>query len=605
MFTAEDDSSSPEITGREEDFLQAENAKFVRSIAPTLAYLTVVTVAGLVGNFLVFTVYRVRFKDGVTRTYIMALCVCNLLGDTLAVPAEFIRLCFRYTFVTAVPCRVIVAIQNFLVPLSAFLLVAVAADRYRRVCRPAMGNAASSSKRAWRFVLLCVALAFIYTVPCTVIHGPKSVSFTNGTNVTGVMCYEKDDAFPSLFAKVFDIVAVAMTAISITVMLGYYALISRHLCLHRHRHHGHTLPAGGHRRKENETQAGDRYVETELSRTVHGHPETVTTIAETEQQSSEGHGTIARQKQNDVPAIIEESSYKGSENQASANGPAKRGSVWSKVMKEFRSGLARTIMSAQTDNNSSAVHSVNEDNMECGDGESEPPNENDQDSKDGKKHPVASFFSRLLTVPDDQDRADCSDTDSVMADFNNDINNGAQRLSYKRARTAQASPALSREQSQSELATAVSTMERTVQGRPSVHCCACCRRVLHVCWTASCLRPRPCRCSRQTDGRRVPRRPTGACTRGGQTKIPRRTTLLLFVLTALYTLTYLPRDVMILTGHGKHLSLRSVEHDGWYFNFKHILFRSWAINGAISPLVYGFCSRQFRQECWRLFARRQ
>ena len=70
---------------------------FVASLGPTLAYLVLLMVFGLVGNTLVFMVYYKKFKPSSTRTYILVLSVCDLANNCMAVPFDIFKTRFRYT----------------------------------------------------------------------------------------------------------------------------------------------------------------------------------------------------------------------------------------------------------------------------------------------------------------------------------------------------------------------------------------------------------------------------------------------------------------------------------------------------------------------------
>ena len=570
-----------------EEYLWMKNREFVDTIAPTLAYLTIAMVAGLIGNSVVFTVYYKRFNAQATRTYILALSACNLLNDLLVIPTEIATLSVRYSFKAAGPCRMIVAVHGFLVPLSAFLLVAVAVDRYRRICRSTGGNEASWCKGAQRCVVLCVTLAFIYTVPSTVLHGPKAVpvSVTGRENVTGFTCFAVDNAFAgSLFPVIFDNATIAILALTIMVIVTCYALIGRHLWLHRRSQLKSTPPADDHGMSGdwNPSQTGEFCTETELSGIVFGQSETTEAAAEQNPVSKDDCSSPSIER---LQPLVKE------RKQTEADTRGRRIFSVRNEMRGVQSGLACHITPTERHGDKSSAVGFNSNTPSNG-GDSHPTTHQDLDNVN-----TTSSVVKLNDKTVDGNRTDHCDADkptdhSDAGTFDHEFCGGTNSGTF---------PAFGGRQS---LLKTPSTNETTIWTTLSTHRCRCCRRVLPVCWPASCLCPRPCRCPRQTDSQRVPSRPTDACTRGRQASIPRRTTLLLFVLTALYILTYLPRDVIILTGHGKYMSRGAHEQGGWYFNFKHILFRCWAINGAVSPLVYGFCSFRFRQECRRLFARR-
>ena len=80
-------------------------------------------------------------------------------------------------------------------------------------------------------------------------------------------------------------------------------------------------------------------------------------------------------------------------------------------------------------------------------------------------------------------------------------------------------------------------------------------------------------------------------------KIHKRTTLMMFVLTAMFIVSYLPYIVMAALLRGKD----ALDVEGWLLNLEQIALRSFFINSAVNPLVYGFCSMRFRKELYRFF----
>ncbi|XP_076448432.1 uncharacterized protein LOC143285104 [Babylonia areolata] len=80
-------------------------------------------------------------------------------------------------------------------------------------------------------------------------------------------------------------------------------------------------------------------------------------------------------------------------------------------------------------------------------------------------------------------------------------------------------------------------------------------------------------------------------------RINSRTTLMLFVLTAVFVVNFLPYLVMEVTlAVAPGSSLWRADS-----NLLYILFRSYYLNSAVNPVVYSLCSAKFRYECRELF----
>ncbi|XP_041361200.1 G-protein coupled receptor 84-like [Gigantopelta aegis] len=83
---------------------------------------------------------------------------------------------------------------------------------------------------------------------------------------------------------------------------------------------------------------------------------------------------------------------------------------------------------------------------------------------------------------------------------------------------------------------------------------------------------------------------------------PGRSTVMLFAITVVYVLTFLPFLIVTIirthVGASFYSSLTKGEEVA-----VNIFLRSYLVNNCANPIVYGFCNVQFRQECKQLFKR--
>ncbi|KAK7102552.1 orexin/Hypocretin receptor type 1-like [Littorina saxatilis] len=211
-------------------FLHKKNLELISALAPTIAYTVVLMVIGLVGNAVVFLVYYRRFKPSVTRTYILAMSVCDFMTNVLVLPAGVVRLSFYYTFEAAWFCQLILTVTSLIVVYAGFLLLAVAVGRYRVICRPTLTR--NPSKEAYVALAVCGAVSVVLTVPSTLSHGARTVEVA-GTNITGTTCWVSDSYTDSTFLDAFNAVMAVLVVGCSLAMLTLYALIARRLWLHK------------------------------------------------------------------------------------------------------------------------------------------------------------------------------------------------------------------------------------------------------------------------------------------------------------------------------------------------------------------------------------
>ncbi|KAL8625124.1 hypothetical protein ACOMHN_030758 [Nucella lapillus] len=86
----------------------------------------------------------------------------------------------------------------------------------------------------------------------------------------------------------------------------------------------------------------------------------------------------------------------------------------------------------------------------------------------------------------------------------------------------------------------------------------------------------------------------------GTIKVPTRTTLMMFVLTAMFVMSHVPYLIIAVLFRGKTIMIVNF----WEWNAYQIALRSYFFSTAINSLVYSFCSRMFWKECYLFVCRK-
>ncbi|XP_070209085.1 cholecystokinin receptor type A-like [Littorina saxatilis] len=219
------------VTENPDDVVWQKNMEFLKTLAPTVAYLAVLIVAGLVGNSIVFLVYYKRFKPSVIRTYILAMSVCDFLINSFAIPMQIVEIIFNATFYYGLACKVTRTMNVFLIVLSAGILVAMSVDRQKTIRRlqASFHYDRSGAKRA---VAICAVVAFCLALPYGFLTGNQT-RVLPGTNVTGVMCSIRDEYKQSTFVVSYNAVSFIAYVACVLVMSVSYGLIAHHLWKHK------------------------------------------------------------------------------------------------------------------------------------------------------------------------------------------------------------------------------------------------------------------------------------------------------------------------------------------------------------------------------------
>ena len=557
-----------------EEFLRVKNAEFLKSLAPTLGYILLLMVAGLVGNTVVFLVYYRRFKPSVTRTFILAMCVCDLLTNTLSFPADILEIGFHNTFNHTWACRLTRTVKTYLGCLSASILVAVALDRYRRICRPFSAEQASS-KSVFVTLVVCALGTLAITVPYTVLAGRQTVRF-EGTNITGFKCSISDVYVKSRFYVIYQaILGVLFLASFVTMATAYMRIVVK---LWRHKKNPAVGNISGRAGSRGSSKEAHTYTDNETATDKFGHS--------LEARPVEGQVDLVKDPsipgcQGREACLVKDSPAPDSYGcQVDLKEPPMPGSQVDLVkdppthlikdppesdshgcqlilVKNLPTPSCRTPQHEETvtkeQPNADALLKTLSSSVDC----SETSRFSSPHTPSGVGDTASDDASNNVDVEDSDTTERTTASDQVIC-----------RQSTKREKSETDSPPSETN------AFPLSPPRATISKRTEEPSCR----------------------SKSPGGGRHGKKPTLKA-RSSVKRVPTRTTFMLFVLTAVFVVSFLPYLVIV--------SLRSMlELDALVgtlsLNGYHIGIRSYFINSAVNPLVYGLCSARFKQECRRL-----
>ena len=197
-------------------------------LAPTIAYFIFIMLVGLVGNSLVFVVFYLKFAPSRTRSNILVLCTCDILSITLILPADIFRIRFYYGIMHAtVLCNLLSAISRFLTTVAAAVLVAIAFERYWKLCQ-------STSKRQFSIsVSRCVFVILGILVAAPVFMFKQKPEHIEGTQLCHIRCYVGFTGAASKSLYSYNIFKGLVFFGCAAIMLVSYVLIARRLLLHK------------------------------------------------------------------------------------------------------------------------------------------------------------------------------------------------------------------------------------------------------------------------------------------------------------------------------------------------------------------------------------
>lgn len=184
------------ITGMMEEEITMETPVPGEMIA-LLTVLSLFTVVGSVGNGLVLFVFS-RVRDKTTaQLFILALALIDLFTCMVIIPftmfVEYTRYDIKYDFL----CKLYQFLITFNVPLAAFIMVAIAVDRYFSICHPFLHAVTPRRARLTVFCLCIFAFSLGTITALGYGYGPYTTvgNVSVGVNSSGEVLLTTASAF--------------------------------------------------------------------------------------------------------------------------------------------------------------------------------------------------------------------------------------------------------------------------------------------------------------------------------------------------------------------------------------------------------------------------
>ncbi|XP_071091768.1 orexin receptor type 2-like [Haliotis cracherodii] len=171
-------------------YLRHYNNKHAIHSLPVILFLAILVLVGFAGNSLVCYVYLVKFKESSLRCYILALATFDLATCVVCIPVEIADIRYNYTFGQYTLCKMLRLLATFSVIASVTILLAIAVDRYKRICCPF--DKQTTPLMAKVTITVCSLTTFIVSLPAAAVNGSRSVS-TDDIRINGSGCTVTDD----------------------------------------------------------------------------------------------------------------------------------------------------------------------------------------------------------------------------------------------------------------------------------------------------------------------------------------------------------------------------------------------------------------------------
>ena len=179
------------------EFLALNNRKAILYI-PVSIYIGMTMIIGIIGNSLVCYIYGRMVKHTPTNCFILSLGIYDLICCGVTLPLEIVEM--RYPYYYLKTCKFQRLHITATAIASGFILLAIAVDRYRRVCKPHKSKI--ESQLAVKISILSGALALVLSIPVVLIYGQHTYS-PSDLNITVSECSSSSGSIHSVFPQIY------------------------------------------------------------------------------------------------------------------------------------------------------------------------------------------------------------------------------------------------------------------------------------------------------------------------------------------------------------------------------------------------------------------
>ncbi|XP_050390115.1 5-hydroxytryptamine receptor [Patella vulgata] len=198
------------------------------TLLPAILFVGILMVMGLLGNGLVCFIFARRLKAGTQNIMILCLAASDLLICSIGMPTEIADMRFHYTFESEFACKLFRFVNSLCSLWSILTLVAIAVDRYIKVCRP-FGRQ-MTIREAKTTVLISLTIAILVSWPTIFIYGTRSAD-TKILGLFGKDCSTSDamkgTSYPLIFNSILFVGFVSFTIVFIVLYAKIYRKVKR------------------------------------------------------------------------------------------------------------------------------------------------------------------------------------------------------------------------------------------------------------------------------------------------------------------------------------------------------------------------------------------
>lgn len=214
-----------EVNKREAEQL---NEEMRSAVLPVTIFVGIETVFGFLGNLLILYVYLFHYRKCNFKYFVLCLSVIDTTSTLTTMPAEIVTQNFWYVYPVPIICKIKSFFNAFTVYSSAFCLLIISIDRYRKICRPLGWQI--NTRVALKLCFGQLVFALIIAMPVGFLWGTHSYATQfNGEKVIVTVCEKDADYYCTDYPFIYSIITETICASAMMIMFVLYIFVCRHI----------------------------------------------------------------------------------------------------------------------------------------------------------------------------------------------------------------------------------------------------------------------------------------------------------------------------------------------------------------------------------------
>lgn len=217
------------------ELVQRLNDEMAHLMIPAIVYISVLMVFGLLGNLMVCYYYGLKSKRTTSTFFIVVLAIYDIIVCAICMPTEIADIELYYTFENNIACKLLRFVNYVAGTGSILSLIAIAADRFKKLCKPTEPQMSMKTTKIISSVIFGVGLLLSW--PSLVTYGSIKVPIPNDidSRLMGSDCTTTKDRTYRIYVFVFNFIHVMMFFICSTVLIVLYSVIGKSMSQHNDR----------------------------------------------------------------------------------------------------------------------------------------------------------------------------------------------------------------------------------------------------------------------------------------------------------------------------------------------------------------------------------